>query len=79
VVITSFRDIEEEATRIKASWKNLLRNVMSKDDEHYQRIRRMSQSDFFVELVTFVESTIRKRERDRKARLSNGRHGSGKV
>ena len=73
VVNLSFTEVQTRLTKEIASWQKFLRNTLSQDLEHYERIMLMSRSKFILELVTFVETTLTERERARKSRLSNGR------
>jgi len=42
---------------------------LANDDEHYQRIKTMSRSNFLLELVTFVETTLSERDKKRQHAL----------
>lgn len=72
VVYLSFAEVQGKITSEIVSWNKFLRNTLSQDLDHFERIMVMSRSKFILELVTFVETTLTERERARKGRLANG-------
>ena len=72
MVFISFARVQEKITKELADWQKFLRNTLSKDLDHYERIISLSRSKFLLELVTFVETTLTERQRAREKRLKNG-------
>ena len=72
MVNTSIRAVSERINKERLNWTKFLRNTLATDLSHYKEITQMTRSEFILELVTFVETTLSDREKARERKLKNG-------
>ena len=65
--VASFNELRERVNKNTVNFTMFVRNVLSEDDIHYDRLMAMSCKKFLFELRIFVQRTERQRnERDKR-------------